>query len=236
MRPKPRTSQRGASHKRPRRQKRTLLSCCKSCRIENVLKHMLRDLRDPVAHTQNPTEMLVSQNCQVHRRFQKTRNPIGEQPMKNELSKATAVRSDAQANPSQLKSTSHPATQTNHSHPTSGSEDSCKSAEINCTSPRQTHGTMPRWTRAQFETWRTRQIQRRITRALVRTVACPRCKASAGHQCVGYKGRLRISSHMQRVASALKLEPFTSTFYMMTCLLCVASALKLEPFTSRDES
>lgn len=67
MRPKPRTSQRGASHKRPRRQKRTLLSYCKSCRIENVLKHVLRDLRDPVAHTQNPTEKLVSQNCQVHR-------------------------------------------------------------------------------------------------------------------------------------------------------------------------
>jgi len=130
--------------------------------------------------------------------------------MKNEPFKTAAVHSDAQANPSQLKSASHPSTQTNHSHSTPGSEDSCKSAEINCASTRQTHGTMPRWNRAQFDTWRKKQIQRQITRALVRTVACPRCKASAGHQCVRNNGRLRISNHMQRVASALRLDPFTS--------------------------
>lgn len=130
--------------------------------------------------------------------------------MKNELNKATAVQSDAQADPSQLKCASHPSKQTNHPHPTPGSEDSCKSSEINCASTHQTQWTRPRWNRAQVETWRTRQIQRGITCALVRTVACPRCKASAGHHCVRNNGRLRISNHMQRVASALKLEPFTS--------------------------
>lgn len=41
-----------------------------------------------------------------------------------------------------------------------------------------------------------------LPRSLVRSVECPLCKATSGQKCVGVRGKLRESNHMERVLVA----------------------------------
>ncbi len=44
----------------------------------------------------------------------------------------------------------------------------------------------------------------RVSRSESRLVACPYCGADCGEQCVGKRGRLRESSHLERVQVAAR--------------------------------